>query len=355
MNAAIDRPVGDEQVQQPVEQGEVGARADLEEQVGLARRSPCAAGRRRSAWRRLVHPVEHAQEQDRVAVGHVRADHEEHVGVVEVVVGARAGRRRRATACSPRRRWPCTAGEFDSIWFVPMKPLASLLARYWASRRHLPGDVQGDRVRTVLVEDPPQPGPTRRDRLVGRRHRRRRRARSRTERVRHPAAGAASMSALVAPLVHSRPRFAGCCLVAAWRRARRGGRRRRSRRRARSRSRRRSTSRRCGRPSVAGDRRRHPGIRRRTTTTPSWSGDVVHPERLDVGVEAPPGAQVEALLVQRRGQRRHAVGVADDAAAEHGRARARVDVVDGVQGAGGQPHDRDLHPVDQRGDGAVRV
>ena len=47
--------------------------------------------------------------------------------------------------------------EFDSIWLVPMKPLASLFARYCASRIIWPGDVERDRVRAVLVDDRAQP------------------------------------------------------------------------------------------------------------------------------------------------------------------------------------------------------
>ncbi len=53
--------------------------------------------------------------------------------MVEVVVGAgrAVGAERQLVAGC--RRWPCRGRELDSIWFVAMKPLASLLARYWAS------------------------------------------------------------------------------------------------------------------------------------------------------------------------------------------------------------------------------
>ena len=85
MNASSRLPSSADQVEQPVEQGQVGARTHLEEQVGLLRggRAPRVDD---DQLRPRVHPVEHPQEQDRVAVGHVRPDDEEHVGVVEVVV-----------------------------------------------------------------------------------------------------------------------------------------------------------------------------------------------------------------------------------------------------------------------------
>ena len=104
--------------------------------------------------------------------------------------------------------------ELDSIWLVRMNPLASLFARYWASRLIWPGDVERDRVGAVLVHDRPQPPGGLGDR-VGHRHRlpARPRGPARTSAV-VSRPGAASMSAVVAPLVHSRPRFAGCVLVA---------------------------------------------------------------------------------------------------------------------------------------------
>jgi len=78
-------PLSTIRVQQPVEQCEIGPRGDLQEQVGLLRGRGAA---------RVHHDqlgagpdaIHHAQEQDRMAVGHVGADDEERVGLVEVLV-----------------------------------------------------------------------------------------------------------------------------------------------------------------------------------------------------------------------------------------------------------------------------
>ena len=101
-------PVLDQQVQQAVEQGEVGARPDLQEQVGLVG----GGGAPRVDDDQLgagLDPVHHPQEQDRVAVGHVRADDEERRRRGRGRRTTRAARPRRATACSRCPRWPCTA------------------------------------------------------------------------------------------------------------------------------------------------------------------------------------------------------------------------------------------------------
>ncbi|MDT4827796.1 hypothetical protein FQZ97_611550 [compost metagenome] len=82
-----------QQVQQAVEQGEVGAGADRQVQVGLVRRGG-APGIDDDQAGAGLDPVQHAQEEDRVTVGHVRAADEEQVGAVEVLIGA--GRRIRA-------------------------------------------------------------------------------------------------------------------------------------------------------------------------------------------------------------------------------------------------------------------
>ena len=80
-------PIFDDQVQQPVEQCEIGAWCDLQEQVGLV----CGRGAARVDDDQLgarLDAIHHPQEQDRVTVSHIGADDEEHVGPVEVLVRA---------------------------------------------------------------------------------------------------------------------------------------------------------------------------------------------------------------------------------------------------------------------------
>src|SRR5690606_36631177 len=61
--------------------------------------------------------------------------------------------------------------------------------------------------------------------------------------------------------------------------------------------------------------------------------DVVHRQPVCLVVEAPTVEQGEHLLSQRRGHRRLAAAVADDAAGHHRGATERVDVADRGQGA----------------------
>ena len=83
----VDVPAFDEQVQDPVQQRQVGARFDRQVQVGLLRGfgAPRVDDDQLGAG---LHPVRHPQIQDRMAVGHVGTDHEKQFGAVEVGVGA---------------------------------------------------------------------------------------------------------------------------------------------------------------------------------------------------------------------------------------------------------------------------
>ena len=81
----VDVSALDQQVQEPVHQGEVGAGAHLEEDVGLVggRRPPRIHD---DELRPGLDAIHHPQEQDRMAVGHVGADDEEDVRVIEVLI-----------------------------------------------------------------------------------------------------------------------------------------------------------------------------------------------------------------------------------------------------------------------------
>ncbi|MNT20063.1 hypothetical protein D3C72_1553570 [compost metagenome] len=74
-----------QQVQQSVQQGEIGAGANLQIEAGLVRRG-VAARVHDDQLRPRFDPIHHAQEQDRVAVGHVRANHKEQVRAIKVLV-----------------------------------------------------------------------------------------------------------------------------------------------------------------------------------------------------------------------------------------------------------------------------
>ncbi len=103
-----------------------------------------------------LQPVGHPQVQDRVAVGHVGADHEEQVGAVEVGVGARrpVGAERLLVA-GPR------AGHAQPRVGLQMyraqEALGQLGRQVLRLQRHLAGHVDRDRVGPVLVDDRAQP------------------------------------------------------------------------------------------------------------------------------------------------------------------------------------------------------
>ncbi|MDT4832092.1 hypothetical protein FQZ97_656330 [compost metagenome] len=140
-----------QQVQQAVEQQQVGTGPDLQEQVGLVRRG-VAPGVDDYQFGPGLDPVHQAQEQDRVAVGHVGADDEEHIGLVEVLIGA--GR-----AVRTQRQLVAAAGAGHAQARVGLDLVAAevaldqLVGQVLGFQRHLPGHVQGDGVRAVLVEN----------------------------------------------------------------------------------------------------------------------------------------------------------------------------------------------------------
>ncbi|MNP63488.1 hypothetical protein D3C76_1588930 [compost metagenome] len=65
-----------QQMQQPVEQGQIRSGSNLHEQVGLLGgcRSPGVHNNQLGA---VLHPVHHPQEQNGMTVGHIGADNEE--------------------------------------------------------------------------------------------------------------------------------------------------------------------------------------------------------------------------------------------------------------------------------------
>ncbi|MCY1408898.1 hypothetical protein D9M71_242300 [compost metagenome] len=154
-------------MQQAVEQGEVGARAYLQEQVGLVRGGGAPGVDDDQAGAGLD-PVHHAQEQDRVTVGHVRTADEEQVGAVEVLVGAgrRVGTERELVAAAGAGHAQARVG-LDLVGAD--ETLGQLVDQVLRLQRHLPGDIKGEGVRPVLVEDGAQAGGGGGDGFVNRR------------------------------------------------------------------------------------------------------------------------------------------------------------------------------------------
>ncbi len=157
--------VRDQEVQQAVEQGEVGAGLDLEEEVGLVGGGVAARVDDDQPGSGRLDPVHHAQEEDRVAVGHVGADHEERVRVIEVLVRAgRAVSAQRQLVAGSRRSHAQPRVRLDLV--RPDEALRQLVRQILRLQGHLPGHVEGQGVRPVLVQNRPQPAGHRRDRLV---------------------------------------------------------------------------------------------------------------------------------------------------------------------------------------------
>ncbi len=150
----VGRAVGVQQVQQTVEQRQVGARLDLQEQVGLVGSgvAPWVDDDQSGA---SLEAIEQAQEQDWMTVGHVRADHQKHLGLIEIIV--RAGR-----AIGTQRQLVATAGAGHAqprIGFdMPRAHVAlgKLVDQVLGFQRHLPGDVEGQGIGAMLIEDLPQ-------------------------------------------------------------------------------------------------------------------------------------------------------------------------------------------------------
>ncbi|MDF9802373.1 hypothetical protein M2436_000920 [Streptomyces sp. HB372] len=154
-------PVLDEEVQQPVEEGQVGAGPDPEVQVGLGG-GGVAPGVDDDQLRARLDALHHPQEEDRVAVGHVGAGDEEDVGVGEVLVGpGRPVRAEGQLVAAARARHAEPGVGLDGV--RPDEALGQFVGEVLRLQRHLAGDVEGHRVRAVGVQHGPQPARRLRD------------------------------------------------------------------------------------------------------------------------------------------------------------------------------------------------
>ncbi len=166
MKSSSMSPVVDQQVQQPVEQREIGAGLDRQVQVG-----PVGGGGaprvHHDEFGARLEPVGHPQEQDRMAVRHVRADDEEQVGGVEVGVGAG-----RAVGAQGLLVSGAGAGHAQPGVRLDVHGAQIALGQFGRQvlglQRHLPGHVQRDGVGAVGVEMARSRRPGFGDRLVHR-------------------------------------------------------------------------------------------------------------------------------------------------------------------------------------------
>ncbi|MGF6801153.1 hypothetical protein OKW48_004585 [Paraburkholderia youngii] len=159
-----------QQMQQTVQQREVGAGFDLQEQIGFLG-GRVAARIDDDQLRARLHAIHHAQEQDRMTVGHIRAADEKQIRVIEVFIRAgRAVRTERQLVAARRARHAQARIRFDIV--RADKALRELVDQILRFERHLPRHVKRHRIGTMLVDHTPQ---TRRGVAQRLRHRQRRR------------------------------------------------------------------------------------------------------------------------------------------------------------------------------------
>ncbi len=167
MNSVSMSPFSTSRCRSAVQQRQVGAGLDLQEEV----RAFGGGGAARiddDQLRTGLHSVHHPQVEDRVTVGHVGADDEKQVAAIEIGVGAgrAVGAERllesgaRAGHAQPRVRLDVHR---------PQEALRQLVGQVLRLDGHLTGHVERDRVGTVLVDDRPQPPAGFGDRVVDRR------------------------------------------------------------------------------------------------------------------------------------------------------------------------------------------
>ena len=163
--AAIDVAGPGKVRQQPVEQQHVGARVERQMQVAFI--GGCGAARidHDDLGAALFSRGEQALIEDRVAPGGVGAGQHDEVGLLEILVGARHDvfAEGAAMACHRRShaqpRIGVDVGRTDET-------LHQLVGDVIVFGEQLPGDVEGDRVRTVLCDGPGESGGDEVERLV---------------------------------------------------------------------------------------------------------------------------------------------------------------------------------------------
>ncbi len=114
--AIVERAAVGEMHEQAAEQRRVHAGRDAEKEVGILGGGGAARIDHHDLGAALALVPDHALEQHGMAPGRVRADENEQVGRVEIVVACPARCRRRRRACGRRPRRPCTAANWCRHW-----------------------------------------------------------------------------------------------------------------------------------------------------------------------------------------------------------------------------------------------
>jgi hypothetical protein len=160
----VGQPVSVDNVQQGAQQREVGAGSHRQVQVralGGGRAARVGADDERA----FGLTVADARPEDRVAGGRVRPQQQQAVGVGDVgVARRRAVEAERAAVARHRRRHAQAGVRIDVV--RSQIALGELVDRVVVLRQQLPGDVEGDRVGAVLVDDRPQPARQRAEHVV---------------------------------------------------------------------------------------------------------------------------------------------------------------------------------------------
>ncbi len=151
----VDVAALNQQVQQTVEQGQIRAGFDRQIEVG-----PVGGGGAPriddDEFRAGLEPIGHSQEQDRMAVGHIRADDEEQIGGIEI--GVRTGRPIGAQGLlvTGSRAGHAQPGVRLDVHGAQVT-LGQLGRQILGLDRHLARHIQRHGIGAVFVDDGPQP------------------------------------------------------------------------------------------------------------------------------------------------------------------------------------------------------
>ena len=143
--------LGVQQVQQAVEQQQIGARTQLQEEIGLLGGGG-APGIDDDQPGAALDPVQQTQEEDGMAVGHVGAADQEEVGAVEVVIGAGRTVGAEGLFVAGGGTGHAQAGIGFELVGADEAP-RQLACQVLGLQRHLAGHIEGDGVGSVAIED----------------------------------------------------------------------------------------------------------------------------------------------------------------------------------------------------------
>ncbi len=195
--------------QQAAEQCGVRARRDRQKEIGILRGAGLARIDDDELGAALAPVLHHALEQNRMAPGGVRSDQHQEIGLIEIFVIAGHGIRSEGAAMAGDRRRHAKPRIGVDICAAD-EALHQLVGDVIVFRQQLPGQIEGDRIRSVALDDALE--------AVGRRGRAPDPSLIRAKRA--VGSGAASgvssrsssdsVSPSAVPFEHSLPKLAGC-------------------------------------------------------------------------------------------------------------------------------------------------